>query len=189
MSNSLFLTAMSLIKDLPYSFRKRCEAIASEQRSAIRIRAFDACPARLLAEALQVTIMLPNEIPNSDPQQLALLTNSDSWSAGIVRKNPTWIVYNPRHSSTRWEASIMHEIAHILLQHQPVGFDRTTGLPLRHYRNEQEANFLGGCLQIPRRGLLWAAQNKMNRCEVAQHFLASKAMVNCRCNITGVKLE
>lgn len=38
----------------------------------------------------------------------------------------------------------MHEIAHVLLNHQPVGFDPVTGIPKRKQNNEDEATYLGG---------------------------------------------
>ena len=48
----------------------------------------------------------------------------------------------------------MHEIAHVLFNHKPVGFDSVTGLPKRKQNNEDEATYLGKCLQIPKGGLL-----------------------------------
>ena len=180
---------MSLSQYLPRSVRQRCESIATEQRSLLGLKAFDPCPARLLTKKLSAVVLTPQEVPNTEPEQISLLLNSDKWSAGIIHRNPTWIVYNPRHASTRQESSLMHEVAHILLSHNSVGFDRDTGLPLRSDRDEKEADFLGGCLQIPRRGLLWATQRGMNKREIANYFLSSQKMVAFRSNMTGVKIE
>lgn len=80
----------------------------------------------------------------------------------------------------------MHEIAHVLFNHKPVGFDSVTGLPKRKQNNEDEATYLGGCLQIPKRGLLWATQRKMLLPRIAAHFGASEAMVKFRGNVTEV---
>lgn len=179
---------MSLIKKLPYRFRKRCESISTEQRNRIGLRAFAPLPARILAEHHSATILSPQEIPNVEPAQLQALMDSDQWSAGVVCKEPLWIIHNPRHSLVRQESNLMHELAHILLAHKSVGFDETTGLPMRRDRDEDEAVFLGGCLQIPRRGLLWAIQKKMSRSQIAEHFVASEQMVCFRSNVTGLAM-
>lgn len=180
---------MSLIEKLSAEFRQRCEAIATEQRSLLGVRAFEPLTAETLGVKLGATLFTPDRVPNLEPDQVALLLASDGWSAGIIRHNLLWIVYNPRHAPTRHESNLMHEIAHLLLNHRPVGFDPVTGLPKRKQSNEDEATFLGGCLQIPKRGLLWATQRKMLLPQIATHFGASEAMVRFRSNVTNVPVK
>ncbi|MFN6515278.1 MAG: ImmA/IrrE family metallo-endopeptidase [Nostoc sp. CreGUA01] len=180
---------MPLIQSLSPEFRQRCEAIATEQRSLLGVRAFERLPANTLAAKLGATLLTPDRVPNLEPDQVALLLARNEWSAGIIRYNPLWIVYNPRHAPTRHESNLMHEIAHVLLNHKPVGFDPVTGLPKRKQNNEDEATFLGGCLQIPKRGLLWATQQKMLLPQIASHFGASEAMVQFRSNVTDVSVK
>ncbi|QIR36226.1 ImmA/IrrE family metallo-endopeptidase [Tolypothrix sp. PCC 7910] len=179
---------MSLIEKLSPEFRQRCEAIATEQRSLLGVRAFEALPAETLATKLGATLLTPDQVPSLEAQQITLLLNSDQWSAAIICYSPILIVCNPRHAATRRESNLMHEIAHLLLNHQPVGFDYVTGQPKRQQNNEDEATFLGGCLQIPKRGLLWAIQRKMFLPQIAAHFGASEAMVQFRSNVTGVSI-
>jgi len=78
----------------------------------------------------------------------------------------------------------MHEIAHILLNHQPIHIG---GILVREYRKEHEeqAAYMGGCLQIPGKALQWAYQLQMTRKQVADRFGASLEMVRWRCNDTG----
>jgi IrrE N-terminal-like domain len=64
-------------------------------------------------------------------------------------------------------------------------WDAPTGLPQRRQQDEDEAVYLGGCLQIPRRGLLWAIQKKMTIDRIALHFNASQDMVQFRINVIG----
>ncbi|BAY24122.1 hypothetical protein NIES2100_39150 [Calothrix sp. NIES-2100] len=179
---------MSLIEKLSPEFRQRCEVIATEQRSLLGVRAFEALPADTLAAKLGAKLFTPDQVPNLEAEQITLLLASDEWSAAIISYSPLWIVCNPRHALTRRESNLMHEIAHLLLKHQPVGFDTVTGQPKRQQNNEDEATFLGGCLQIPKRGLLWATQRKMLLPEIAVHFGASEAMVQFRSNVTGVPI-
>lgn len=87
----------------------------------------------------------------------------------------------------------MHELAHIICEHQP---DRQLelngiGLPLRDHdpEHEAEAEWLGACLQIPREGLLWALRKGMKPSEIAEHYKASLKMTNYRIGITGAKIQ
>ena len=82
----------------------------------------------------------------------------------------------------------MHELAHLILVHplERIYFapDGTFG---RDFNSvvETEAAYLGSCLQIPRRGLLWAVQKKKSNEEIAQHFGASIEMVCWRQNVVN----
>lgn len=178
---------MGLIDSLSTDTRQRLEAIATEKRCQLRFKAFECLPAKVLAADLEAKIYTPEEIPDVNPNQVAVLLDSDQWSAGVIHKNPVWIVHNPRHAPTRQESNLMHEIAHILLKHRMISLDPQTGLFKRRQQDEDEAVYLGGCLQIPRRGLLWAIQRKMTLSQIATHFGASEEMVEFRTNVTGIK--
>lgn len=180
---------MSLTQKLSTEFRQQCESIATELRAILNLQAFDPLPATVLAKHLKAMIFTPEEIPNAPSEQVAILLNSDQWSAAVIRTNPLWIVHNPRHAHTRQQSNLMHELAHILMGHKMVGFDRKTGLPQRREGDEDEATYLGGCLQIPQRGLLWAIQRKLSLPETAIHFGASEEMVQFRCNVTAIPIE
>ena len=178
---------MGLLEKLSVKFRRKCESIATEQRHLLNLRAFEPLPANLLAARLNAKISTLNQVPNLEPKHIETLLADNQFSAAIIRVNPLWIVYNSKHTLARRESNLMHEFAHVLLEHQTVGFNSQTGQPLRIEENEDEANYLGGCLQIPRRGLLWAVQGKMTLIQIANYFGASKEMVQFRSNVTGVK--
>ena len=178
---------MGLVEKLPIKFRRRCESIATEQRQLLDLKAFEPLPANLLATRLNAKISTPQQVPNLDPKHIETL-NSNQFSAAIISDNPLWIIYNSTHAPARRESNLMHELAHVLLNHQMVGFNSQTGQPLRIEQNEDEATYLGGCLQIPRRGLLWTLQKKMTITEIAKFFGASEEMVQFRSNVTGVKI-
>lgn len=179
----------TLLERLPIEFQRKCEGIATEQRSRLGFRAFERLPADVLAEHLKATLLTPEQLPSLHPDQVAALYASEAWSAAVISQNPLWIAYNPQHSPARHESNMMHELAHVLLEHPLVGCDPITGFPQRRQKDEDEATYLGSCLQIPRRGLLWAAQRNMTIIEVTDHFGASEAMVRLRCNATGVQLR
>lgn len=179
---------MSLIKSLPSEFRQKCEGMATNLRAQLGLRAFDVLPAERLVQHFKVKLINPHDLPSLTHQQIAALIESNAWSAAIIRQDPLWITYHPLHSPARREADLMHEFAHVLLNHPLVGIDATTGLPAREQQHEDEATYLGGCLQIPKRALQWAVQRQMTSDEIASHFGASKQMVTMRSNMTGVRL-
>lgn len=124
-----------------------------------------------------------------------LLSYTTAWLLD-ARKYTKWqigegkhlIIYNPTHAATRYESNVMHELAHLLLGHQPIHFHQVSGtIPVREYRtvDEKAAEYLEGCLQITARGLNWAFQRSMTLQEIAEHFGASIQMVRYRCNMTG----
>lgn len=178
---------MGLIEDLSPEFKRWCEAIATEQRNSLDLRAFDRLPAYKLATHLGAKILTPEQLPSLEQQHLEVLLASDTWSAAIICHYPLQIVHNPRHAVARHESNLMHELGHILLKHPMIGFDPKTGLPLRRQQDEKEATYLGGCLQIPHRGLLWAVQRAMSLLQIAEHFGASEDMVLFRSNAVGVR--
>ncbi|MBD2614442.1 ImmA/IrrE family metallo-endopeptidase [Nostoc punctiforme FACHB-252] len=179
---------MALTETLPAEFRQKCEGIATEQRSLLNLRAFEPLPADILAAQLNAKILTSEQIPSLDPSVVKILLDSDQWSAGIINQSPLWIVNNPRHTPARRESNLMHEFGHLLLRHKIVRFDPNTGLPLRRQSDEDEATYLGACLQIPRRGLLWAVHRQMTQTEIAVHFNASEEMVRFRSNVTGINI-
>lgn len=84
----------------------------------------------------------------------------------------------------------MHELAHFIRGHKPVqvGSVPWFPLPLREYReeDEDEAEWLGGCLQLPRVALEWSASRSMSHQQIADHFGASLKMARYRWNMTGM---
>jgi Zn-dependent peptidase ImmA (M78 family) len=176
---------VGLITSLSAEIRQRLEAIASEKFHQLGLKVYQPLSARVLAQDLKATIFIPETVPNAEPEQVKLLSTRDNWSAGIICENPLWIVHNSRHAPTRQESNLMHEFAHIILNHKMVSYDPNTGLLQRRQQDEDEAVYLGGCLQIPRRGLLWAVQKKMTINRIALHFNASEDMVKFRINVVA----
>jgi Zn-dependent peptidase ImmA (M78 family) len=176
---------VGLITSLSTENRQRLEAIASEKFHQLGLKVYHQLLTSVLAQDLKATIYTPETLPHAELEQVEILNASDNWSAGIIRKDPLVIVHNSRHALTRQNSNLMHEFAHIILDHEMVGYDPHTGLPQRRQQDEDEAVYLGGCLQIPRRGLLWAIQRKMTIDRIASHFNASQNMVQFRMNALG----
>lgn len=174
-------------------FKTWAENLALEQRRNLSLRDVSSLPARVLADHLEITIIAPNGIPDIPQNILVQLHNADheSWSAiTLERNNCTLIIHNQTHSPRRQESDIMHELAHILCNHQPSQLVKLDyfPIPFRSYNpiQEEEASWLGGCLQLPRAALLWAIHRGMNNEAIAQHFGSSCDLVRFRRQVTGV---
>lgn len=181
------------MKELDAAFKKWCEYEGIRWRHTLGLYAYDPLPAKRLAAHLDVPIIAPSEIEGLDKQTLnVLLAEGAGWSALAlpVGEKKHWIIYNPTHSEARYESSIMHELAHLILGHQLTHFTMfTSSTPVREYCkiDERSADYLGGCLQLTTTGLDWAFQHNMTHMEIAHHFGASIQMVRFRCNMTGYK--
>jgi Zn-dependent peptidase ImmA (M78 family) len=141
-------------------------------------------------------VVSPREVPGLEGRFVRQLVVDDhtSWSAVTFTVGGlTVIICNSEHSDPRHESSVMHELSHVILRHKPAVIDAETWFPLRlrEYRaaEEAEANWLGGCLQLPRKGLVWALSQGMSQLQIALHFRASREMVRYRCNVTGVNRQ
>ena len=67
----------------------------------------------------------------------------------------------------------------------------TSGMALRTYNEEQEeeANWLGGCLLLPREALIAIRRKGGPDEDVCTEYGVSQAMLRFRCNVTGVETQ
>lgn len=180
---------------LPHGFKARAERIAVDFREELDIEAYDPLSAFDLAKHLSITVQTPIQAGLTKSEAHILMRNGSGWS-GLTLVNQDGqhiVIYNSYESPGRQQSTLMHELAHVICEHalpEPK-IAANQILPLRTYDPvaEEEANFLGGTLQIPRAGLLWALKKKMTVSEISDHFLASEAMVTFRINTTGVNKQ
>ena len=177
-------------------FKKWAEDQAVSCRRDLGLQPEAPLAAAALATHLEIPIFTPHHIPGMPPPVLRQLLRTDpqSWSAvTLLVGEQALIVHNPQHSVRRQESDLMHELAHLLCSHQPVMITSIPGLPfpIREFNAEQEdeAIWLGGCLQLPRPALLWAIRRGMDTEQISQHFIASTRLVGFRRGKTGVDVE
>src|SRR6266536_6311495 len=120
-------------------FRKYCEDEAIQWRHTLGLLAYDPLPAELLAKQLNIPIWGKEEIMKygEDLYEMLLKEEKSSWSGSVIvlPGGKHLILVNPIHAPSRCQSTIMHEIAHILLNHQPM---RIGGILVREYRKEHE---------------------------------------------------
>lgn len=178
-------------------FKKWSDDKAIALREEIGLFASSPLCAFALCEHLKIPVLVPNQVKGLTIKHLDVLLNSGNshWSAASVPLNDNnyIIIHNPNHSKARQQSNLMHEVAHILCKHKVKDDKLKLGLNgfLRHLDEEQEneAEWFGSCLQLPRPSLLWALKKNLKVEEIAILFNASVDMVGYRINVTGVKRQ
>jgi Zn-dependent peptidase ImmA (M78 family) len=115
----------------------------------------------------------------------------DSWSAVTISQSDVrLVILNSGHSQTRQANSLVHELAHIILNHasDEAQVSREGFLFRARFDKEQEdeADWLSACLLLPREGLLRAYRRTPNPAALARRFGVSEALVNWRLRMTGI---
>ena len=99
------------------------------------------------------------------------------------------IVVNTAHAPARQASSLMHECAHLNLNHEPVEAGQVANglLMVGGYRprQEAEADCLAGALLLPRVALLAIIQSGTPLRDAAQAYVTRNDMLPMRLNRTG----
>jgi hypothetical protein len=176
-------------------FKTWCEQTAEATRRQRGMQPWEPLRARALAESLKATIVTPQDLPALPPDacQRLVSEHGDIWSAVTISATPALIVYNPAHSEGRQNSDLMHEVAHLLMEHAPgtVYIDPKSRLALRHFDPDQEeqANWLSGCLLLPRAALLRIRQLGLHNELVCEQYLVSLKMLSYRMHTSGVNIQ
>lgn len=150
------------------------------------------CPWRL-ADNLDVMVFGANELDLEPEHALQLLQRDpDSWSGmTLLDEGVHVVVLNSSHARTRQVATLMHELAHIMLDHVPADVTVSpSGLVLiSDYSADQEdeADWLGAALLLPQPALLRDRSQGVSIAGIAESFGVSEALCQWRCRMTGVE--
>jgi Zn-dependent peptidase ImmA (M78 family) len=174
-------------------FKSWCEKVALQQRCELKLTPSDPLDAYALAKHLEVLIWRAGEIPGLEAEALLTLTRDDpdSWSAvTICTSTKDLIILNPTHSPARQASDITHELAHIIIGHEPARVDVTEDglLILNTYNKQQEdeAKWLSSCLLLPRPALLVIRARRLDLELAAQRYGVSLQMLTYRMNVLGL---
>lgn len=178
-------------------FKKWADEKVIEIRMQLGLYASSPLCAFKLCEFLKIPIIEPSNVQGLSDDYLNELIGAGSthWSAATIPiiDGKYIIVHNPTHSPARQQSNLMHELAHILCGHRISENTKSTGLSgfLRNLdiTQEDEAEWLGSCLQLPRPALIYSLKKKMTLEKIAEYYNCSIEMVNYRINITGVKRQ
>ena len=145
------------------------------------------------AESLRVMVFEASEL-DLEPHDAAQLLEKDvdSWSGmTLFEENVHVVVLNSAHQRPRRTATLMHELAHIILAHVPADVDVSpSGLVLLSdysAEQEEEADWLGAVLLLPEAALLLHRGEGKSVGEIAQLYGVSEELCTWRCRMTGVE--
>jgi hypothetical protein len=185
---------------LPHSFAAKAERKAASLRHELGLRPHEPLCAFRLCEHLRIKVVVAQQMVGLSSESLSTLCHPSGkhWSALTMLYHPSQqsshlIIHNGVHSPARQQSNVMHEVAHILCEHELSAVDTANGLPdyMRLYPVEQEleADCLGWTLLLPRAALLFALGKGWDNATIMEHYQASAQMVQLRINRTGVKRQ
>ena len=177
-------------------FKSWCEKASAEFRSHLGLGLAERLDPRDLARHLGVLIWTPHDVPGLSSRSIEQLTKVDpgSWSAVTVAAGgQNLVIVNSAHAPTRQRSSLAHELAHVILNHRPATTSVSDkGLLFRdHYdvEQEEEADWLGGALLLPREGLLSVYRRSSSSEVIGQIFGVSSKLIDWRLRMTGVLVQ
>ena len=149
-----------------------------------------------VAESLGVFVASPQELSDLDAisRDRLLGANSDEWSALTVTDGSnSLIVLNASHAPSRRNSDLAHEIAHIILGHEPskMFISSTSNFAIRTHdaSQEEEAAWLAGTLLLPRLALLRLRRENIGDEEACKRYAVSPVMLRYRRSVTGVDVQ
>jgi hypothetical protein len=181
---------------LERGFKTWAEQLALSIRRELDLVPHAPLPPLCLAEHLGVRVWTPRDVPGLPQTVLDQLLqhDPDGWSAVTCSvDDAALIIYNPRHSPARQNSDLAHELAHIILEHEPsklvLSHDGTMVMRSFDDKQEEEANWLGWCLLLPRPALMHAMKARLTAAAIAQQWTVSEQLVEFRIRMTGVRVQ
>jgi Zn-dependent peptidase ImmA (M78 family) len=176
-------------------FKTWCEKVALEMRAELGLSETDPLSPDSFSEYLGVRLWTPATLRGLSSEARKILAEErDNWSAVTVSYNGVdAVIYNDAHRPRRRSSDIMHELAHLVIGHDPstVLLSQDGVLALRSFSREQEAEagWLAGCLLVPRPALVFVALSGMGLERACDKYGVSRDLLRYRLNITGVSSQ
>ncbi len=174
-------------------FKTEAEQLAAGIREGLGCSDDEPAPLEAVAKDLGVDIMPADQLVDRSRLEELHALQPDSFSAATFRRpsGGRVIVYNPLHAEGRTRSNQAHELAHIVLDHNVRTIERVGNLNFLtcDAEQEEEADWLGGCLLLPRELLLKAAFKNMSAEGIAETFRTSEPMARFRLNASGVLVQ
>lgn len=145
------------------------------------------------AKHMGVHILRVEQLPDlgADIRHQLTTTHSNCWSALTLTLGKTiLVILNSAHPPKRTASNITHEISHVVLNHKPAHIEVMDNdlLILKNYdkNQENEADWLSGCLLLPRPALLAIRTDRLTTEAASNKYGVSTEMLRFRFNVSGV---
>lgn len=174
-------------------FKSEAERIAADIRQRQGCGEQEPAPLESVADGLGVEMIPADRLVDRARLEELEAIQSDAFSAATFRRpnGKRVVVFNPLHSVGRTRSNQAHELAHVILDHNVRTIERVGNLKFLtcDIEQEEEADWLGGCLLLPRALLLNAAFKGMNSAQIAETYETSEPMARFRLNASGVLVQ
>lgn len=150
-----------------------------------------------LAKYAKLLVVRLEDIEGLSPEVIEELVgrSRDKWSGGaasrVLPDGRKMIILNPTHGKNRHNATLMEEISHVFLGHQPSRLaiekrDRKGNVVARDYNAEieEEAYGTGAAALVPYTGIKKMIGGGKTAAEMARHYGVSTALVEFRIKIS-----
>jgi Zn-dependent peptidase ImmA (M78 family) len=174
-------------------FKAEAERLADRTRAQMGLQPVDRLAIRDLADYLKVEVFAADQLVDRAKVEDLNRLQPGAFSAATFHLpgGRTVAVYNPCNDPARTNSDIAHELAHVLLDHDIRDLQQLAGHTFFTCdpEQEEEANWLAGCLLLPRPLLLQEAFAGADVATVATKHQVSVSMARFRLNASGVLLQ
>lgn len=173
-------------------FKAEAERTADRLRSELGLGATDRLDPDALARHVGATVRCADELTDrAKLDELEELQPGAFSACTLTIGDRRVIVYSPLASVGRRSSDVCHEVAHIVLGHEVSEVEQVGTLTFFTCDpdEEQEANWLSGCLLLPRSLLIAAARRGLSPAEIAEEYDVSEQMASFRLRTTGVERQ
>jgi Zn-dependent peptidase ImmA (M78 family) len=174
-------------------FKTQAERISTTIRQEHGCSNDEPAPLDKVAKSLNIDIIPADELVERSRLEELQELQPDAFSAATFPgpNGRKVIVYNPIASEGRSRSNQAHELAHVILDHNVRTIERVGGLSFLtcDVEQEEEADWLAGCLLLPRELLVKSAYKGMGAEEIAATYKTSEPMARFRLNASGVLVQ
>lgn len=174
-------------------FKAAAERLSQQLRDQLGTPDDEPVPLELVARRLNVDVLAADEIVDRSRLEELNQLQHDAFSAATFKldSGKRAIVYNPLHELGRTNSNVAHELAHLLLEHTVRNVETVGNFKFLTCDSEQEeeADWLGACLLLPRPILYAAAHKGLGPAEIAERYNTSESMARFRLNMSGVLMQ
>lgn len=176
--------------ELRRGFKSEAEATARKLREELRLGVAARLDPWKLAAYLGIPVLRLSDFHDELPSEVRQITRRDphAFSAvTICRGSRRLVIVNDAHHPNRQASSLAHELAHILLWHEPAHAFGADSVREWNPEQEAEAQWLGGVLLIPDDAALHIAARRLSLEDAGGEYGVSEDMVRFRLQVTAAK--
>jgi hypothetical protein len=175
-------------------FKAWCENTALGVRMKLGLDAYDALDPYQVAQRLHIAVWSLDQVDSLPDDTFNHLQSpaGEEWSAVTVSHGDSHVVViNPSHTAGRKSSDLMHELAHVILNHAIGQSFFADSLMIREYdeKQEAEADWLAGTLLLPRKALEYIKRSRMAEGDVLSAYVVSSQLYNYRCRMTAINRQ